>query len=52
MKLSCEKEGAVVGEEFVVERGFAFVFVLFHFQRCWTWSMFQCFGRSQIRGGS
>lgn len=31
MKLSCEKEGAVVGEECVVEDGFAFVFVLFHF---------------------
>lgn len=29
--LSCEKEGVVVGEECVVEDGFAFVFVLFHF---------------------
>lgn len=31
MKLSCEKERSVVGEECVVEDGFAFVFVLFHF---------------------
>lgn len=31
MKLSCEKERAVVGKECVVEDGFVFVFVLFHF---------------------